>query len=160
MNLIVWRHAQVEFSLLADLEIGLSEQGHRDAQGVARYLHPALPANCRVLVSPAKRAIQTAQTLQRPLEIVQALSPNGSVDAMLTALNWPQVATSDETVVMVGHQPWLGLLMSYLVNGEDRQIEVRNALAYWLVSENREGKAMCVAKTLFGPGGTRYLLLP
>lgn len=155
MNLILWRHAQVEPSLLADWQRELSEEGMTNAQHAAHYLNTALPADCRVLVSPAKRAIQTASALQRPYEIVDALAPRTNVQDILEALDWPQLETSDRTVVVVGHQPSLGLLIAHLTV-ENREFNVENTIAYWLSNRDENGQRATFIKGLFGPGGMRW----
>lgn len=115
MDLILWRHAEAcEGHAEDDFERALTPKGERQAQRMAQWLNHALPATTRVLVSPAKRAQETASALDRKFKTVASLDPNGSVDALLAAARWPE---SKEAVLVVGHQPTLDLAAAYLVAG-------------------------------------------
>ena len=59
MELILWRHAEAEDGY-PDLERALTEKGHEQAKKMADWLKSRLPKDTQVLVSPAKRAQQTA----------------------------------------------------------------------------------------------------
>ena len=56
MDLILWRHADAQEVRDAadDLERALTPKGERQAQRMADWLNRQLPANARVLVSPAR----------------------------------------------------------------------------------------------------------
>ena len=155
MNLILWRHAQVEPSLLPDWERELSEEGLRNAQHGAHFLNAALPADCQLLVSPAKRAQQTASALQRPFRTVDDLAPGANVADILQAIDWPQLENSDNTVMLVGHQPYLGMVIARLI-GKHNALEVPNTIAYWLSNRDESGPCKTYVKGIFGPGGVQW----
>jgi polyphosphate kinase len=78
---------------------------------VGRFLE-----HSRVLSSPARRAQQTARELDRSFRSVDALAPDGSVAGLLDAARWHD---SRVAVLVVGHQPTLGLVAAQLVGGLD-----------------------------------------
>ncbi|HSO07654.1 MAG TPA: histidine phosphatase family protein, partial [Pelomicrobium sp.] len=62
MDLILWRHAEAEDGV-PDLARKLTPKGVKQAKRIAKWLRPRLPADTRVIVSPARRALQTAEAL-------------------------------------------------------------------------------------------------
>jgi phosphohistidine phosphatase len=87
MDLILWRHAEacdLREGEADDLARALTPKGERHAARMAHWLNQALPANTRVLVSPALRTQQTAQALERKFKTVAALAPEATVDALLS----------------------------------------------------------------------------
>ncbi len=102
MDLILWRHAEaLEMrEVQDDLDRALTPKGERQALRMAEWLNRHLPASTRVLVSPARRAQQTAAALDRRVKTVPALAPDGSVEGLLHAVRWPE---SREPVLVVGH---------------------------------------------------------
>ena len=103
MDLILWRHCEAEPGE-PDMGRRLTSKGMKQAERMAEWLERHLPDSCRILVSPADRAQQTAQALQRKSRTVAELGPGASVSAALAAANWPD---SREPVMLVGHQPTL-----------------------------------------------------
>lgn len=118
MDLILWRHAEAVAARDGENDLGraLTPKGERQARRMARWLHHALPASARVLSSPARRAQQTAGALDRSFRSVDALAPDGSVAGLLDAVRWHD---SPVAVLVVGHQPTLGLVAAQLVGGLD-----------------------------------------
>ena len=74
MDLILWRHCEAEPGE-PDLGRRLTSKGLKQAERMAAWLDTHLPDTCRVLVSPADRAQQTAQALQRKFRTVPELAP-------------------------------------------------------------------------------------
>ena len=62
MDLILWRHAEAEDGS-PDAKRKLTARGRKQAKQIARWLKPRLPADARIVVSPALRAVQTAEAL-------------------------------------------------------------------------------------------------
>ncbi len=116
MDLILWRHAEAADAApgMDDLSRVLTSRGERQARDMAHWLDKHLPKDTRVLVSPAVRTRQTVQDLRRKVELSDALAPGRSVAALLGAANWAQAAAP---VMVVGHQPTLGLALAHLVGG-------------------------------------------
>jgi phosphohistidine phosphatase len=74
MDLILWRHADAEPGE-PDLARPLTAKGIKQAERVAGWLDGRLPDGCRILVSPADRAKQTALPLKRKFRVVDELAP-------------------------------------------------------------------------------------
>ena len=170
MDLILWRHAQAEELSLdeykgraqdaaddgvadpidhqADLARCLTSKGERQAERMAAWLNQRLSASTRVLVSPAKRTQQTAQALRRPFKTVDALHPQASVDDLLAAARWP---LAKEAVLIVGHQPTLGMLAARLLTGQDLAWSVKKGAVWWLRSRERDGETQVTMHAVQGP---------
>jgi phosphohistidine phosphatase len=147
MDLILWRHAEAEPGE-PDLGRRLTSKGLKQADRMAQWLDSHLPDTCRVLVSPADRAQQTAVALQRKFKTVPELAPGASVAAVLAAANWPD---SREPVLIVGHQPTLGAVASFLLSGEEAYWSVRKGAVWWLSNRAKEGVAAVVLKVVVAP---------
>lgn len=146
MDLILWRHAEAEPGE-PDLDRRLTAKGVKQAARVAAWLERHLPDSCRILVSPARRAQQTAQALGRKFKTVQDLAPGASVASVLAAANWPD---SRESVLIVGHQPTLGEVASLLLAGEEAGWSIKKGGVWWLSDRDRDGSAMLL-RVAIGP---------
>lgn len=114
---VIWRHADAGDPLPdrdADFARPLSALGRSQAAGVGRWLASRLPAPWRVLSSPAPRARQTAAALTPDPLIERLLEPDSSPDAYLQVLE-QALAQSRDTIVLVGHQPFVGALAGRLL---------------------------------------------
>lgn len=147
MDLILWRHAEAEPGE-PDLGRGLTAKGMRQAERMAAWLDSHLPDTCRVLVSPAQRAQQTAQALKRKFRTVPELAPGGSVAAILSISGWPDAR---EPALIVGHQPTLGETAAWLLSGTAAPWSVRKAALWWLSGRARVRGAEVVLKVVIGP---------
>jgi len=137
MNLLLWRHADAEDSS-PDLTRNLTKKGRDQAKKVAAWMRREMPAHARVLVSPATRALQTAQALGIPFVTDDALAPGATVEDILAALDLPIVERdAKRTWVVVGHQPWLGQLAAFLLSDSPASYSVRKAALWWLVQRER-----------------------
>ena len=153
MDLILWRHAEAgddisEEDPEADLDRPLKPKGERQAQRVAEWLNQFLPESTKVLSSPAVRCMQTAEALGRRVKKVAALGPDGTVEGLLAAARWPD---SKEPVLIVGHQPTLGMVAAYLMAGElarhGEPWSIKKGSVWWLRHRPREerGEVVLVA---------------
>jgi phosphohistidine phosphatase len=147
MDLILWRHCEAEAGE-PDLGRRLTSKGLKQAERMAEWLERHLPDTCRILVSPADRAQQTAAALPRKFRTVPELAPGASVSAVLAAANWPD---SREPVMIVGHQPTLGTVASFLLSGEEAYWSVRKGAVWWLSNRVRDSGAAVVLKSVVGP---------
>jgi len=139
MDLILWRHADAEAASPADdLERRLTPRGERQASRVARWLQRQLPDGLRVLVSPAVRAQRTAAKLERPFATVDSIAPGARARDLLAASGWPDAR---RTVLLVGHQPALGELVSLLLTGREAPWTIRKGSVWWLRSRPSEADA-------------------
>jgi phosphohistidine phosphatase len=147
MDLILWRHAEAEPGE-PDLGRRLTSKGQKQAERMAAWLDAHLPDTTRVLVSPADRAQQTAMALERRFKTVDELAPGAAAHAVLAATNWPD---SREPVLVVGHQPTLGMVASYLLSGEEAPWAVKKGAVWWLSNRVKEHTASVVLRVVLGP---------
>jgi phosphohistidine phosphatase len=150
VDLILWRHAEAfEMRELSDdLARALTPKGERQAQRMAGWLGRQLPSTTRVLASPARRAQQTAAALDRKVKTVAALAPDATVDALLQAVRWPEAR---EPVLVVGHQPTLGLAAAYLLSGQAQVWPLRKAAVWWLRARQRDDALQVVLHAVMAP---------
>ncbi|EGV36747.1 SixA phosphatase family protein [Neisseria weaveri] len=113
MNLILWRHAQAEDQAETDLARILTATGHQQAEEIAGWLKPRLPEETEIWASEAARSQQTAAHLSHNYTVMSALNPLTDAETVLRVL---AEAKQNSTIVIVGHQPWLGELCSFLLN--------------------------------------------
>jgi phosphohistidine phosphatase len=137
MDLILWRHAEAE--VLApggsDSERTLTKRGQRHAARMAQWLDVHLPESIRVLSSPALRCTQTADALGRNYKLRDELALNANVNEILSLLKWP---TQQRPVLLVGHQPWIGELVSELLGSETCNVSVSKGSVIWMRSNSSE----------------------
>jgi phosphohistidine phosphatase len=150
VDLILWRHADAREAEdpLADLERPLSAKGERQAAKVGKWLNLHLPDSARVLVSPALRTRQTAEALDRRKRVLPALGPEETVDSLLHAARWPD---AKEPVVVVGHQPTLGQVISRLMGLREADCPVKKGAVWWLRQRERHGEMQTVLVTVQTP---------
>ncbi len=149
MNLILWRHAEAEDGF-PDMARVLTKRGLKDAALMAKWLRPHLPAGTRIITSPAERTRQTAQALSTEVDIVPALAPGNSEQALLAAAGWPS-AGSDRTVVVVGHQPTLGETAALLIGDTTAPWSVKKGAVWWITSRLRGGAVQAALRMVMSP---------
>ena len=139
VDLILWRHADAREAPeeALDHDRPLTAKGERQAAKMSRWLNQHLPDGARVLVSPTLRTIQTAQALERRKRVMEGLGPDQTVEALLHAARWPD---AKEPVVVVGHQPTLGLTAAYLLAGVMQPWPVRKGALWWIKRRERDGQ--------------------
>jgi phosphohistidine phosphatase len=150
MDLILWRHAEAYDADggVDDLDRALTPKGERQARRMAEWLGRHLPSTAKVLVSPARRCQSTAQVLERKFKTVPALAPDGTVESLLAAARWPDAR---EPVLVVGHQPTLGLAAAYLMAGVTMPWSVKKGALWWLRARERLSDREVVLVTVRGP---------
>ncbi len=150
MDLILWRHAEAHpiREGQTDLERALTAKGERQAKRMGEWLNRRLADSTRVLVSPALRCQQTVRALERPFRTVPALAPDGSGEALLQAARWPEAG---EPVLVVGHQPTLGLVAAHLLAGVGQAWSVKKGAVWWLRWRDREEGGQVVLQAMQSP---------
>jgi phosphohistidine phosphatase len=134
MDLILWRHADAHPGE-SDMSRPLTGKGKRQALLMAKWLEKHLPDSTRILVSPAVRTVETAEALDRKYKIIDQLAPGAQVASVLAAADWP---TARHPVLIVGHQPTLGLIASFLLFGVEQEVSIRKGAVWWLTNRARE----------------------
>ncbi|MES2991195.1 MAG: phosphohistidine phosphatase SixA [Pseudomonadota bacterium] len=150
MDLILWRHAEaVELREGADdLVRPLTTKGERQAQRMADWLNQRLAQSTRVLVSPALRCQQTARALDRKFKTLTELGPEGNGEALLKAARWPDAS---EPVLIVGHQPTLGFVASYLLSDQPQNWTIKKGAVWWIRGRQREDRAQVILQAVQSP---------
>jgi len=161
-NIILWRHAEAKDLIdgegmnqintlqidrtQSDLQRALTQKGLQQAADMAKWLKLNLPKNALLQCSPALRAYQTAEALQAlnksyKININQALKPSASLHVVLECITQANCAHS---LVLVGHQPWLGQLAAHFFGFAEAEIAIKKGAVWWL----RLNKARLMDKSL------------
>ncbi len=121
MELWLLRHAAAEDRAATgrDEDRELTAEGARRAREVARGLARMNPGIDLVLTSPLRRARQTAEPVVEALGLgksfrqTRALEPDREPEEILEEVE----AEGHDAVLLVGHEPHLGVLLGSLVTG-------------------------------------------
>jgi phosphohistidine phosphatase len=150
MDLILWRHAEAEDALpgQSDLRRALTPRGHKQARRMAQWLAAQLPESTDILVSPAVRTQQTVEPLGRRFRTVDEIAPGADPDDLLRAVNWPQ---AKKPVLVVGHQPTLGLVAALLLAGEAHYWNVKKANVWWISQRAPDDPDSLYLKAVMAP---------
>ena len=121
MELLIVRHGEAESAASTtdadDSARRMTEQGRRQMRRAVDGLVKILPDIDAIATSPLVRAVQTARILAAAYKIrkpvrLSALAPAGDRESTLT---WLLEQGENDTVALVGHEPHLGLLASWLL---------------------------------------------
>lgn len=147
MKLLVVRHAPAadkdEFARTGksdDLR-PLTPAGKREMREVTRGLRGVVPAIDVLATSPLVRAVQTAEILgdsyKRKLVSVEALRPETRFEDFAI---WARAHGGTKTVAIVGHEPHLSGLASWLLASSKRSLlELKKGAACLLEFEDAPG---------------------
>lgn len=128
----------------------LTKEGRWKMERVAKGLRRLLPSVSLIATSPYTRALQTAEILtdeyeKAELERLDTLTPEGKPQAFMA---WLREREADERVAAVGHEPHLGMLVSWMLTGEavEGRIALRKGGACLLELDDRPrvGKARLI----------------
>lgn len=124
MELVVVRHAKAEErssykNFSDDRKRALTPEGIEKMKKIASALHERIPKLDSLVTSPLVRAMQTAEILREEYEVkavqtTELLSPGFDKAELLLYL---KKKSSEEFVCLVGHEPDLGELCSWLLTG-------------------------------------------
>jgi len=143
MQLILWRHAEAEDGGgKPDTDRELTKKGHKQAERMAAWLQSRVDKRWRILVSPARRTLQTVAPLGLPFEEDDSVGLAATAQAVLDAAEWPHGARD---VIVVGHQPTLGEVASALL-GSDDGLSIKKGAIWWFVARERNGKDEAVLR--------------
>jgi len=147
MDLILWRHADAQDGE-NDMARALTAKGRKQAEKMAVWINANLPERTSILVSPAVRAMQTADALGLDYEVVANIAPGAMGEQILSAAGWPDARGS---VLLVGHQPTLGEAASLLLFGETRGMNIKKGGLLWLTNRVRGSQPQTVLKAAMSP---------
>ena len=123
MRVLIIRHAIAEERTDGGDEArALTGDGHRKMRAAAEGLRRVVKHIDVLASSPLVRAVQTAEIVGKAYDgkkvvRVDVLKPGKPLKGVL---GWVQGQPGDATVALVGHEPQLGILASWLVSGERR----------------------------------------
>jgi phosphohistidine phosphatase len=138
MNLYLLRHADAlslgERGVTADEERPLSERGVLQAEQLAMGLARLGVALDKILTSPLRRALQTAEVLSRKLErpgletnVCSQLAPGQSTKKLTKLL----LRTDADNLILVGHEPDLSRHTAWLIGSKQTRLEYsKGAMAH------------------------------
>ena len=142
MRLILFRHgiAEERRAGLDDAERRLTPAGIERTRLAARGLASVYDGIDRILTSPKRRALETAELLSeaagRPIELCEPLAED-TVDEAINVLE----GLDDHVPVLVGHEPMLSLLAEELCGANDAPfIELKKAGAVTLQVDNTQAR--------------------
>jgi len=127
VELLLVRHAIAEdrevFAATGrdDAQRPLTAEGIRKMKRTARGLHEVVPSIDLLVSSPFIRANETAEIIRREydldrVETARELEPGTSLPDVATWLG----QLDQQVVAIVGHEPQLGRLVTYLITGSER----------------------------------------
>jgi phosphohistidine phosphatase len=149
MRLLIIRHAIAEdrdvFAATGrdDALRPLTAEGVRKMRQTARGLHRVVPAIDELVASPFTRAQETAEIVRREYEIdrvetTDVLKPDVGLEDVVT---WLAERTGD-VIAIVGHEPQLGRLATYLISGVDMSgVELKKGGACLISFVDRPARA-------------------
>lgn len=156
MDVILMRHGPAEDPAVfaatgrPDTERPLTEDGRRKVRAAAAGLARLVESPVRIISSPLVRARETADLVAEAcggnVRTVVALAPGGKRDRAMAGF------VTSATVIAVGHEPDLGMLLGWLITGRPEP---------W--HEFKKGGAACVAfdrRPVAGTGVIRWILPP
>jgi phosphohistidine phosphatase len=118
-RLVLVRHAQAAEGPV-DADRPLTERGARHAAAIGSWLEQAGLVPDRVLVSPARRAVQTWEQagalLHGPRPTVDTQIYDNTVEALFEAIR--ETPDDVRTLAVVGHNPSIGELVAALDDGQ------------------------------------------
>ncbi len=151
MDLVLWRHADAVDGIGDhDLARSLSAKGERQAERMAAWLNRRLADSTRILVSPALRCQQTAGALGRPFRTVDELAPGADAAAILRVARWPE---TNQPVLIVGHQPTLGMAASLALTGVAQPWSVKKGAVWWLRHRSDDSDNAVLLQAVQSPDG-------
>ena len=127
MNLYILRHGLAVDrgtpGFKTDSDRPLTPKGKRQLQAIAGAMRNMDLDFDLILSSPFRRARQTAEIVARNLKqekrlaFSDELTPDGNPKVLIRQLN--ELKPAPETVLLVGHEPFLSQFAARLISGED-----------------------------------------
>jgi len=139
-NLLLWRHADANINLTNDNDMArpLSLKGIQQARKMAKWLNNNLPKDTNIICSQALRAEQTAQSLNREYLVLEDLAPEAKLATVMLSINSISRSKSNsQNLLIIGHQPWLGLLAAQLLSLPQKlpqnaiEISIKKGAVWW-----------------------------
>jgi phosphohistidine phosphatase len=124
MQLLIIRHGTAEDTAPNgdDAQRSLTEAGKREVKDAVKGLKTLVENIDTIGASPLLRARQTAEIVAKgygdpPIQIVQALVPGNDPASVV---EWLDRNASAKVVALVGHEPLLGVLVTWFMTGSPK----------------------------------------
>jgi len=147
MDLILWRHAEAEDGS-DDMKRALTSKGRRQAARMGQWLKRHVPAPWTVYASPALRTQETVDALHVPFLTLEACRPGAAPEVVLAAAGWPH---AEGSVILVGHQPTLGMATALALTGKALPWGVRKGAILWINTRDRDDGAAAQLRACLSP---------
>ena len=166
MKLLVIRHAiamdRDEFAERgeSDDRRPLTKRGAKRMRKVAAGLHQIVDAIDVMATSPYTRAVETAEIVSNefgivPADLVAALVPDVHFDEFEA---WARTYTDEEVIAIVGHEPQLSGLVTWLMTGSgESRIELKKGGACMLSFESSIRRGSGTLSWLMSPRQLRAM---
>ena len=161
MRLLIVRHADAgdaeEFAKTGkpDSKRPLSAKGRKQMRTAAQALIDLVPRADVLVTSPYTRAVQTSDLLAKAYgnetsrETTDTLEPERAPEDFL---RWITARQGIETAIVVGHEPHLGTLVTWLMTGSsDSRIQLKKGGACLLEFDERPAKGGATLRWLLSP---------
>lgn len=137
-----------------DHDRALTDDGWKRLRKAAKTWRALIPTPDVLMVSPLRRALQTAEAFAEAvgftgeLRVADALIPSGAPSVALSMLE-AEALSQTGSVAVIGHEPHLGYLLGGLLTGHPRQpVPLKKGM---LVAVETESSASMI-------GGLRFAL--
>jgi phosphohistidine phosphatase len=166
MHLLVIRHAIAEdrdefaSSGRDDSERPLTDEGREKMRRAVQGLRRVAARIDLLASSPYARARQTAELVAEgygitDIKTVDALVPDGTLQQLQS---WLQRKSTARVVAIVGHEPQLGELVTWLMSGlRESRVEMKKGGAALLEFEGQPGPGVGRLQWLLSPSALRDL---
>jgi phosphohistidine phosphatase len=159
MQLLVIRHAIAEErdafagSGRDDSERPLTDEGREKMRRVAAALRRLVPKIDLLASSPYTRAVQTAEVVAEAygrgadeITLVESLTPDAPLERFQS---WVQRQSKVRAIAIVGHEPQLGMLVTWLTSGlRESRVELKKGGACLLEFEGQPGPGVGLLRWL------------
>lgn len=117
MHIFILRHADAESLKTTDAMRGLTDKGKAQAAKVGEYCKRVCISPDVILSSPYKRAMETASLVAGVLndDVIQESFLTSGMDPQTAFLELKTYEGKMDSVMLVGHQPDLSLLIAFLL---------------------------------------------
>jgi phosphohistidine phosphatase len=127
MTIFILRHGQAEAQVTTDDARQLTEKGRNDTVRVVRARLADMSLLVQIWASPLVRAQQTAEIAvgyfpQLTIQTTELLVPEANPQALmdwLDELNARQLINTNQSILLVSHQPLVGSLVNMLCSKPD-----------------------------------------
>lgn len=166
MKLLIIRHALAEdreiFATTGEPDESrpLTDAGRKKMRKAARALNAMLPYVDLVATSPLARAAESAQIFadaygELKIAEVKPLAPGHTPESVLT---WLKTQKKADTIALIGHEPDLGRLVSWLLTGKKKSIlELKKGAACLLEFADTPGHGKATLLWALAPAQLRRL---